>query len=68
MASTQKKNNTLKLISKYQLFKFRKKCSDVMKNFNISKSTLHNIKNLKFTLIDTDLAKNINLIYVGTID
>ena len=39
-----------------------------MKNFNISKSTLHNIKNLKFTLIDTDLAKNINLIYVGTID
>ena len=35
-----------------------------MKNFNISKSTLYNIKNLKFTQIDTDIAKSINLIHV----
>ena len=63
MASTQKKNNTLKLISKYQLFKFRKKCSDVMKNFNISKSTLCNIKNMKFILIDTDIAKAIKTVH-----
>ena len=35
-----------------------------MKNFNISKSTICNIKNMKFTLIDTDMAKNINLIHV----
>ena len=35
-----------------------------MKNFNVSKLTLYNIKNMKFTLKGTDIAKNINLIHV----
>ena len=35
-----------------------------MKNFNISKSNLYNIKNINFLLIDTDIAKIINLIHV----
>ena len=34
-----------------------------MKNLNISNSTFYNIKNMKFTLIDTGIAKNINLIH-----
>ena len=58
IVSTQK-DNTLKLIKK-KLFKIQKKCSDVMKNFNIRKSTICNIKNMKFTLISKDTAKNIN--------
>ena len=39
-------------------------CFDVMKNFNICKRTILNIKSIKFTLIDTDIATSINLIRV----
>ena len=61
MASTQK-NNTLKLILKIAvLYSLEKKCFDVMNNFNISKSALYKIWNVKFTLIETAIVENINL-------
>ena len=39
-------------------------CFDVMENFNISEWTLYNITSIKITLIDTDIATNINLLGV----
>ena len=52
MAATEKKEYNIEIKKKNSSYwKFRKKCSDVMKNFHISKSTLLNIKNMKLTLI-----------------
>ena len=64
MASTPKEKNNIFNISKNSSYwKFRKKCSDFIKNFRTSKSIFYNIKNTKFTLIDTDIAKIISLMH-----